>query len=258
MQAALASFGPFHVNWITWAPTLGTGILRTLEFTGASFAGAVVAGLGLALMRESPVPPVRWIARGYTEIFKNLPLLTEIFLVYFGLASLGLRLSVFEAGCVSLIVFYAAYLSEIFRGGLQGIAAGQREAAHALGLTEGEVLIRVVVPQAVRLVLPATTTMLVDMLKSTSLLITISAAELMTVGQLIASTTFRAMEVYLVIGVIYFAMCYPLSMASAWLERRLKAGSPLSPRRRALIGEVRLALAGSSADSLAGGPGGGS
>ena len=122
-------------------------------------------------------------------------------------------------------MFYAAYLSEIFRGGLQGIAAGQREAAHALGLSEREVLTRVVMPQAVRLVMPATTTMLVDMLKSTSLLITISAAELMTAGQLIASATFRAMEVYFVIGVIYFAMCYPLSMASLWLERRLKAGS---------------------------------
>lgn len=242
MSAALASFGPFHVNWISWAPTLGNGILKTLEFTFASFAGAVLAGLLLALMRESPVAPLRWIARIYTEIFKNLPLLTEIFLVYFGLAELGLRLSVFEAGCLSLIVFYAAYLSEIFRGGLQGISAGQREAAHALGLTEREVLTGVVVPQAVRLVVPATTTMLVDMLKSTSLLITISAAELMTVGQLIASTTFRALEVYIVIGAIYFVMCYPLSMASLWLERRLKAGTPLSPRRRHLIGEVRRAL----------------
>lgn len=242
MPASLAAFGPFRVDWITWAPTLGSGILKTLEFTAASFAGAVLAGLVLALMRESPAAPVRWIARIYTEIFKNLPLLTEIFVVYFGLASLGLRLSVFEAGCVSLIVFYAAYLSEIFRGGLQSVAAGQREAAHALGLTEREVLGWVVVPQAVRVVMPATTTMLVDMLKSTSLLITISAAELMTVGQLIASTTFRAMEVYLVIGLIYFAMCYPLSLASLWLERRLKAGTPLSPRRRRLIGEVRQAL----------------
>ena len=244
MSVAVASFGPFHVNWISWAPTLGNGIVKTLEFTFASFAGAVVAGLVLALMRESPVAPLRWLARIYTEIFKNLPLLTEIFIVYFGLASLGIRLSIFEAGCLSLIVFYAAYLSEIFRGGLQGIAAGQREAAHALGLSERQVLTGVVVPQAIRLVLPATTTMLVDMLKSTSLLITIAAAELMTVGQLIASTTFRAMEVYFVIGVIYFAMCYPLSMASLWLERRLKAGTPLSPRRRRLVGEVRLALAG--------------
>ena len=247
MTASLASFGPFHVDWITWAPTLRDGILKTLEFTFVSFAGAVVAGLLLALMRESPVAPVRWIARIYTEIFKNLPLITEIFLVYFGLASLGLKLSVIEAGCVSLIVFYAAYLSEIFRGGLQSIAAGQREAAHALGLTEREVLSWVVVPQAVRVVLPASTTMLVDMLKSTSLLITISAAELMTAGQLIASTTFRAMEVYFVIGVIYFVMCYPLSMASLWLERKLKAGTPLSPRRRHMIGKVRLALPAAAA-----------
>jgi polar amino acid transport system permease protein len=231
MHLALPSFGPFHVDWISWGPTVGNGILRTVEFTVASFAGAVLAGLLLALMRESPVAPLRWLARVYTEIFKNLPLLTEIFLVYFGLASLGFRLSVFEAGCLSLIVFYAAYLSEIFRGGLQGIAAGQREAAHALGLTEREVLGWVVVPQAVRLVLPATTTMLVDMLKSTSLLITITAGELMSVGQSISSQTFEVMEVYLVLAAIYFAMCYPLSQALLWLERRVRAGAPLSPRR---------------------------
>src|SRR2546429_3703739 len=132
MPRSVVSFGPFHVDWISWAPTVGNGILKTLEFTFASFAGAVLAGLLLALMRESPVAPLRWLARIYTEIFKNLPLLTEIFLVYFGLASLGVRLDVFEAGCLSLIVFYAAYLSEIFRGGLQSIAAGPPEAAPAL------------------------------------------------------------------------------------------------------------------------------
>ena len=108
-------------------------------------------------------------------------------------------------------------------------------------------LTRVVVPQAVRLVLPATTTMLVDMLKSTSLLITISAAELMTVGQLIASTSFRAMEVYLVIGVIYFAMCYPLSQALLWLERRVRAGAPLSVGRRQRLRAARRLLAGGAA-----------
>lgn len=238
----------FHVHWSEWTDQLVAGLLRTLGYTAAGFSAAAVLGLVLALMRMSRLRLVRIPAAIYTELFKNIPLLVIVFVLYFGLPETKsvfgdwVVLGTFNAGALALAIFYAAYLSEIFRGGLQGIAAGQREAAHALGLTEREVLTRVVVPQAVRLVLPGTTTMLVDMLKSTSLLITISAAELMTAGQLIATTTFRAMEVYLVIGVIYFLMCYPLSMASLWLERRLKAGTPLSPWRRQLIGEVRLAM----------------
>src|SRR5262249_59602228 len=150
------SLGPLLSAGLASAPSVVDGIVKTLEFTAVSFAGAIVAGLLLALMRESPVVPVRWLARIYTEVYKNVALITVIFLVYFGLASMGLKLGVFEAGCVSLIVFYAAYLSEVFRGGLASIAAGQREAAHALGLTEREVLARVVVPQAVRVGVAAT------------------------------------------------------------------------------------------------------
>ena len=98
-------------------------------------------------------------------------------------------------------------------------------------------------PQALRLALPGTNTMLVDLLKSTSLLVTISAAELMSEGQLIASATFRALEVYLVIAAIYFALCYPLSQACCWLERKVRAGVPLMPRRRRRLRAARALLA---------------
>lgn len=230
--------GIFHVNWVSYWPELWRGGLMTIEFTAASFAGSVVVGLVLALMRESHVVPIRGLARLYTEIFKNLPLLTEIFIVYFGLASLGIKFDVFEAGSISLIVFYAAYLSEIFRAGLEGVPSGQREAAYALGLSDSAVYSRVVLPQAARLALPGTTTMLVDMLKSTSLLITIAGSELMTVGQLIASQTFRAMEVYFVIGAIYFAMCFPLSQLSIRIEQKLAVGTPITPSRRRIRSEA--------------------
>jgi polar amino acid transport system permease protein len=101
----------------------------------------------------------------------------------------------------------------------------------------------VVLPQALRLALPGTNTMLVDMLKSTSLLVTISAAELMSQGRLIASATFRALEVYVVIAAIYFAVCYPLSQLLLWLERRIHSGVPLSPRRRRRLRAAKLLLA---------------
>jgi polar amino acid transport system permease protein len=235
-------FALFHVHWADYSSDLVDGLVKTVEFTVAGFAGAVALGLAVALLRLNPVRPLRLIAVVYTELFKNVPLLAIIFLTYFGLVSVGLRLSVFGAGTLSLVVFYAAYLSEIFRSAIAGVHGGQREAAQALGLGRLDTFAHVILPQALRSALPGTNTMLVDLLKSTSLLVTISAAELMSQGQLIASETFRALEVYLVIALIYFAVCYPLSQALLWFERRIAAGVPLTPRRRRRMGMARALL----------------
>lgn len=222
----------FQVPWSEYAGNLGEGLLRTLAYTIASFIGAAALGLVLALMRLNRLRVVRLPATIYTEIFKNVPLLAIIFVTYFGLPSVGIRFSVFVAGVISLILFYAAYLSEIFRAAIAGIHPGQNEAAHALGLGRATTFGHVILPQALRLALPGTNTMFVDLLKATSLLVTISAAELMTRAQLIASETFRSLEVYLVIAAIYFAVCYPVSQCLLWLERTIHAGIPLTPGRR--------------------------
>lgn len=224
--------GLFHVSWSHYYGDLGYGLLRTMEFAVVSFIGASAFGLLLALLRLSKFRLLRLPAAVYTEIFKNIPLLAIIFLTYFGLPSAGVKFNVFEAGVISLIIFYAAYLSEIFRAAISGIHSGQGEAAQALGLNRWTTFGQVILPQALRLALPGTNTMLVDLVKSTSLLVTISGAELMTQGQLITSETFRALEVYLVISIIYFSVCYPLSQGLLWLERKIRAGVPLSPHRR--------------------------
>jgi polar amino acid transport system permease protein len=236
-------FGPFQVPWRDYAPKLGHALVRTLEYTVVSFVGAAILGLVIALLRLSPLRILRVLAAVYTELFKNIPLLAIIFLTYFGLASEGVILTVFEAGCLSLILFYAAYLSEIFRSAISGVHAGQKEAAEALGMGRLATFGHVILPQALRLALAGTNTMAVDLLKSTSLLVTISAAELMSEGRLITSATFRALEVYLVISVIYFAMCYPLSQGLLWLERRVHAGVPLMVRRRRRLALARRLLA---------------
>jgi polar amino acid transport system permease protein len=236
-------FGPFQVPWGDYTGTLGHALVRTIEYTAVSFIGAAVLGLVIALLRLSRLGVVRFVAALYTELFKNVPLLAIIFLTYFGLASEGIILTVFEAGCLSLIVFYAAYLSEIFRAAIIGVHHGQREAAEALGMGRIATFGHVILPQALRLALPGTNTMAVDLLKSTSLLVTISAAELMSEGRLITSATFRALEVYFVISVIYFALCYPLSQGLLWLERRVRAGVPLTPRRRKRLTLARQLLA---------------
>jgi len=167
----------------------------------------------------------------------------------------------------ALAIFYAAYLSEIFRSALVGVHAAQREAAQALGLNRWSTFAHVVFPQALRLALPGTTTMLVDLLKSTSLLTVIAAGELMAVGNSVASQTFEQMEVFLVIGAIYFALCYPLSQALLWLERRVRAGTQHRITQRGWIRvfggredahirtRTRIDLDGGQVDAIPRGPG---
>jgi polar amino acid transport system permease protein len=232
----------FEVQWSEYSSDLLDGLLWTLKYTAVGFAGAAALGLVLALIRLSPVRILRLPAAVYTELFKNVPLLAVIFLTYFGLPSAGIRLDVFEAGALSLVLFYASYLSEIFRAAISGVHGGQQEAAAALGLSRRATFAYVISPQALRLALPGTNTMFVDLLKSTSLLVTISATELMSEGQLIASETFQALEVYIVIAAIYFAVCYPLSQSLLWLERRVRTGAPLSLRRRHRLQAARALL----------------
>ena len=232
----------FEIHWSDYSSDLFTALLKTIEFTAVGFAGAALLGLILALMRLSPARALRIPAVVYTELFKNVPLLAIIFLIYFGLPSQGIKLNVFTAGSLSLVIFYAAYLSEIFRSAIAGVHGGQQEASEALGLSRRATFAHVVFPQALRSALPGTNTMLVDLLKSTSLLVTIAAAELMSQGQLIASETFRALEVYLVISILYFALCYPLSQGLLWFERQIRGGVPLTPRRRRRLRIARALL----------------
>jgi len=228
-------FGVFQVDWPQYIPDIATGIRWTIEFTVISFVLAAIWGLVLALARGSQVAILRWLAYGYTELFKNVPIITEIFVVYYGLGEIGITLGTFSAGVISLVVFYGAYLAEIFRGALQSVPDTQKEASAALGFTWPQIMRHVVLPQAVRVALPGTATMLVDLLKSTSLLITIAAAELMNQAQTIASETFRPMEVYVVIGGIYFLMCFPLSRLTLMIENRLAIGAAFSPARRRML-----------------------
>ena len=230
------------VPWSDYQSELISALVKTLEYTALGFVGAVLLGLVLALMRRSPSRIVRLPATVYTELFKNIPLLAIIFITYFGLGSTGVRLSALAAGSLSLVIFYAAYLSEIFRAALGGVPPGQQEGAQALGMSRLRAFGQVILPQALRLALPGTSTMLVDLLKSTSLLVTIAAGELMSQAQLISSETFRAMEVYLVIAAIYFAVCYPLSQLLLLLERKVHAGTPLGPGRRRRMAKAKAML----------------
>jgi polar amino acid transport system permease protein len=235
----------FKVEWSRYSADLVNGLQNTLQYTAFGFIGAALLGLLLALMRTSRTRLLRVPASIYTEVFKNIPLIVIIYMGYYGLASdpINVNLPVLQAAVFSLAIFYAAYLSEIFRAALVGVHHGQREAAQALGLSRMTTFGSVIFPQGVRLALAGTNTMMVDMLKSSSLLVIISAAELFQVGKSASSATFQTMEVMIVIAAIYFAMCYPLSQGLLWLERRMHAGAPLSPRRARRLRRARVMLA---------------
>ncbi len=220
------------VDWAAYWQDISRAALVTIQFTLVGFSGAILFGLLLAIMRLTKHRVTRTVSKGYVELFKNIPLLTEIFVIYFGLASIGLVLSPFVAGSVALILFYGAYLSEIFRGAIEGVSPGQREAGLAVGLSPAHIYIAIILPQAARLALPATGNMLVDLLKATALMTTIAGAELMTVARNITSETFQALEVYLVITAVYFVLAYPLSRLVLRYEQNLKQGDQFSPRRR--------------------------
>jgi polar amino acid transport system permease protein len=220
-------------------PALGYATLHTLEFTALGLAGSLVLGLILALMKVGKWAPIRWVAVVYTELLKNTPLLVVLYIIYFGLPSVGILFDRLIAGSLALTVCYAAYLSEIFRAGLQGVPNGQREAGYAVGLSTFAVYWNIILPQAFRLSLAATGNMVVDVLKTTSLISVIGGAELLTSAENITAANFEPMKVYLIIGGIYFAFCFPLSRLVVWYETRLKAGKNRQRSRRRLEAELR-------------------
>lgn len=231
----------WHIVGTYW-PEFLRGIVVTLKYILTGFVGALVLGLLLALGRVQALRVISIPCMLYVEFFKNVPILAGIFLIYYGLPSVGILVPTFLSGWLSLTLFYGAYMGEIFRGGLQAVSRGQAEAAEAMGLRGIQVYWYVVIPQAVRYGLAGTGTVLVELIKATALLVTISAGGLLTRGTVITSTTFQALSVYIIIAFVYFLMCYPTSQGMLWLERRLDGPKPMSLRRRAWLRSAKRSL----------------
>lgn len=208
-----------------YLPDLLAGAQVTLAMTGLALVIGSVVGLALALARISGFRILSWPAYGYIEFFRTTPPLVQIIWFYFVLPVLiGVELDSFTAASAALGLNIAAFLGEIFRSGIQGIDVTQRDAANVLGLSRVDMYRYVVLPQAVRIVLPPTTTTVMLLLKSTTLASAIGALELTRVGQLVSLETFRPMEVWTSIAIIYFVMTYPIALTARYLERRMRIG----------------------------------
>lgn len=195
----------------------------TLALSAIAFAGGAGMGLTIALARTAASRALRLLAAGYIQVFQGTPLLMQLFLVFFGATVIGLDVDPWTAASLGLTLNAGAFLGEIWRGCIQAVPKGQWEAAEALGLRYFGRMRWVILPQAMKIAIPPTVGYLVQLIKSTSLAAIIGFAELTRTGQLVNNATFRPFLVFSLVALLYFAMCWPLSLLSARLERRAAA-----------------------------------
>jgi polar amino acid transport system permease protein len=196
----------------------------TLLLSLLAFVGGTAVGLPLALMRVSKIGILRGLASGYIQLIQGTPLLIVLFLSYFGLGIMGYKLIPLVAAGLSLTVYAAAFLGEIWRGCIAAVPKTQWEASDCLGLDRFQQYAYVILPQAVRLAIPPTVGFMVQIVKNTSLASVIGFVELSRAGQIVNNATFEPFAIFSVIAAIYFALCYPLSVAARTLERKAHVG----------------------------------
>lgn len=215
MSGYSLTFGPVLQRW----PLLLEGLGLTIVLTLVGVIVGTGAGLLIALARRSPRWPLRWLARGYVEIFRNTPLLVQLFVVFLGLPSVGVRFSPLLAACITLVLNNAAYTGEIIRAGLSATPRGQIEAAQSLALRPWQILAFVVLPPALARVYPALVSQNILLMLSTGITSTIGAQELTAVASDINSDTFRSIEAFAVAAAFYLLLNY-LQRLLLWLLGR--------------------------------------
>jgi polar amino acid transport system permease protein len=201
---------------------LMSGVGMTLLISALTLVFATFGGLVIASMSASRLWPARAVAYAFGEVIRNTPILVQLLWVYYVLPMLlGIRLDAFTASIVGLSIYSSAFIAEVFRAGIQAVPVGHREAAQVLGLTRGQAFVRIVLPQAVRLILPPLAANFVQLIKYSSLASVISVGEVTRRGMELSSSTFRPLEIFTFIGVVYFAICWPLTQSIRIWERRL-------------------------------------
>ncbi len=201
------------------------GLKWTLLLSAVAFAGGGVFGLLVALGRTAPYAAVRRAMAGYIAVFQGTPLLMQLFVAYYGLALLGLKLPAWVAVAIGFTLNASAFLGDIWRGAIEAVPRGQDEAASALGLHYGQRMRDIVLPQAFRIAQPATVGYLVQLIKGTSLAAIVGFIELARAGQIVSNQIFEPILVFGVVGAIYFCLCWPLSLLSARLEAKFAAAT---------------------------------
>lgn len=206
----------------SWLPQLAYGLLTTLEITAVCIGIGIVLGLLLAMARVYGVRWLRLLASAYIQFFRGTPLLVQLFLVYFGLPTWGISLSPLVSGILALGLNTAAYQAEYFRGAIQAVERGQLMAARAVGMTLPQAIRHVILPQALRIVIPSWSNELILMLKYTSIVYMVTVLDLMGEGYRIAASNFRYFEVFIVVALFYLAIVFVVTQLLRLLERKVR------------------------------------
>jgi polar amino acid transport system permease protein len=210
-------------EWMEFLFLLGA-MRWTIVLSLVAFVGGGLGGIAIALARTSSYKVLRGSAAAYIGVMQGTPVLMQLFLAYYGLAVLmGVRLDPWPAVTLAFTLYAAAYLGEIWRGSIEAIPRQQWEAAAALPLSPAAQLRYVILPQAFRIAIPPTVGFLVQLIKGTSVASIIGFVELTRAGQLMVNVTFQPMIVYPVVAMLYFILCWPLSLLAGQLERKIDA-----------------------------------
>jgi His/Glu/Gln/Arg/opine family amino acid ABC transporter permease subunit len=216
----------YTIQWDVIRPAIGelwSGLWVTLELASLSLVFSLVLGLVVALMRLSPIAPVRWFAALYVWIFRALSLYIYVLWIYFGIATaIGLNISKLESGVLALTIMNSAYMAEIYRSALRAVDRGQHEAAASLGFSRTRGFVTIVLPQAWRIALPSLVNQLVDIVKDSSIVSAIGIQDLFGVTNRLVSTDRASFELYSLVAVYYLVLVLSLTAASTLLERRLQ------------------------------------
>ena len=204
------------------ADLLLLGLLNTLGITGTALAFGIPLGLALALLRLAPSRWAAWPAGFVIEVFRTTPPLVQLFWFFFALPILmRIEMTPFMAAAMTFSIQSAAFFAEVFRGGIASIERGQHEGARALGMSGGQTMRRVILPQAVKRMIPAFMERAIELMKTTTLVATVSYADLLFQANELAQKTFRPLEVFTVVALMYFTVIFGASLLAHRLERRL-------------------------------------
>ncbi len=197
------------------------GFINTIYISLFGLVGSFIFGTILAIFRIAPFKPLNWIGTIYVEFFRNIPLLIIAFFLFTGLPTIGIQLDGFKAGTLALIIYTSAFIAEAVRAGILSVPKGQTEAARSSGLTYIQTMRLVVLPQAIKIVIPPLGNQFINLVKNSSILTILAAGDLMYQADLISTRTFVTFDVYIFVAIFYLVLTIPLSTGVNYLEKRL-------------------------------------
>ncbi|WP_397386204.1 amino acid ABC transporter permease [Paenibacillus sp. VCA1] len=206
----------------TYRSYFGTGIQYTLLLAVIGVFCGFILGMLVSLLRMSRIWILRFIGSIWVEFLRGTPMLVQLFIIHYGLVAFGVKFTPIESGAITLTINSSAYLAEIFRAGIQGVDKGQSEAARSLGMTKGMTMRHIVLPQAVKSVLPAIGNEFITIIKESSIVSFIGVSDLMYQAQAVTTITYDTLKPFLIIAALYFIMTFTLSKLLGLFERRLR------------------------------------